>query len=597
MVFAFLIYKYHGVGIMKSRIYFILCILFLATIKTIAQVIYVDSDATGANNGTSWVDAFIYLQDALDIAASADDIWVAEGIYYPDEDKDADHINNDNTETFQMIDGVDMLGGFDPEIGEDELFERDPDNNETILNGDQDQSGTKNSNDAANVVRGADNAILDGFTIKNGYANTSSIFNGGGMYNSYASPTVINCKFISNKSYYGGGGMFNDYSNPTVSLCEFLENSTIYIGSGAGLLLSNASSTVNINHCTFVDNQATAHGGGISIEWGTTADITISNCTFKGNSAPSYGGGLWNYGANSKIIKCTFDDNNSETGGAVDTRGGNPEFKNCVFINNEASTWGGALNAYISNPSIVHCSFSQNSAGSGNDGLGSYDCSPEITNSIFWGSDDQIGHGGNGTLTVTYSDIQQASGIFSGIGNINDDPSFVNSTDLHLTSSSYCLGAGADLGVLEDRDGNLRPRPVGTNPDMGAYEYAPIILPDLTVFLEGPYSGGQLTTTLNSNLPLSQPFNLAPWNYGGKESISSIPENITDWILLELRSDSQSSSMIVRKAAFLKNDGSVVETDGSSSISFDDVASGDYFVVVYHRNHLPIMSSAKILVE
>ena len=49
-----------------------------------ARIIYVDDDASGANNGTSWVDAYNYLQDALVSASSGDEIRVAQGTYTPD---------------------------------------------------------------------------------------------------------------------------------------------------------------------------------------------------------------------------------------------------------------------------------------------------------------------------------------------------------------------------------------------------------------------------------------------------------------------------------------------------------------------------------
>ena len=139
---------------------------------------------------------------------------------------------------------------------------------------------------------------------------------------------------------------------------------------------------------------------------------------------------------------------------------------------------------------------------------------------------------------------------YIGIGRLIAEPDFVSSTDLHLTSSSNCLGVATDLGITEDRDGNLRPKPAGTNPDMGAYEYAPIILPDLTIYLEGPYNAGQMNTTINSSLPKTQPYNTSPWNYGGQESVNSIPQNVIDWVLVELRSDTQLSSRVTRKQSF-----------------------------------------------
>lgn len=49
----------------------------------------VDQAATGANNGTTWADAYVHLRDALDFASDplneVTELWVAAGTYYPDE--------------------------------------------------------------------------------------------------------------------------------------------------------------------------------------------------------------------------------------------------------------------------------------------------------------------------------------------------------------------------------------------------------------------------------------------------------------------------------------------------------------------------------
>ena len=50
-----------------------------------SQIIYVDADAPGADNGSSWTDAYLYLQEALHEASSGDIIRVAEGIHKPHE--------------------------------------------------------------------------------------------------------------------------------------------------------------------------------------------------------------------------------------------------------------------------------------------------------------------------------------------------------------------------------------------------------------------------------------------------------------------------------------------------------------------------------
>ncbi|MEZ5196305.1 MAG: hypothetical protein R2764_07890 [Bacteroidales bacterium] len=61
---------------------------------------------------------------------------------------------------------------------------------------------------------------------------------------------------------------------------------------------------------------------------------------------------------------------------------------------------------------------------------------------------------------------------------------------------------------------------------------------NLNAMLEGPFFSGQMTPWLNvyGVIPFNQPYNQAPWNYSGTESVASIPNNdIIDWVLVELR--------------------------------------------------------------
>ncbi len=123
----------------------------------------------------------------------------------------------------------------------------------------------------------------------------------------------------------------------------------------------------------------------------------------------------------------------------------------------------------------------------------------------------------------------------------------------------------------------------------------PATLANLRVFLEGPYvSGGDsMTTSLlqNSAIPLSHPYGGAPWNYAGTDTVKAVPDSIVDWLLVELRSNQTTVS--AQRTAFLKRDGSIVDLNGTSPVTFN-VADGFYYVVIYHRNHLAIMTADSI---
>ncbi|MBN1340483.1 MAG: hypothetical protein JXA03_14230 [Bacteroidales bacterium] len=127
---------------------------------------------------------------------------------------------------------------------------------------------------------------------------------------------------------------------------------------------------------------------------------------------------------------------------------------------------------------------------------------------------------------------------------------------------------------------------------------------DITVYLEGPFNGSGMNTSLNSAgyIPFQQPFNTSPWNYNGSEQASPIPNsNVVDWVLVELRETTGSAitatsdSVIARQAAFLLNDGSVVGADGSSLLNFTGSIDDNLFAVIWSRNHLGVMSQNALL--
>ena len=109
------------------------------------------------------------------------------------------------------------------------------------------------------------------------------------------------------------------------------------------------------------------------------------------------------------------------------------------------------------------------------------------------------------------------------------------------------------------------------------------------VFLQGPFNTNSMNTNLSQNslLPNTQPFNTAPWNYNGSESLGSgSTSSYVDWVLVELRNSSNPTQVVARKAAILKNDGSLLNTDGNIGVPFSNLQAGSYYIAVFHRNHL-----------
>jgi hypothetical protein len=95
-------------------------------------------------------------------------------------------------------------------------------------------------------------------------------------------------------------------------------------------------------------------------------------------------------------------------------------------------------------------------------------------------------------------------------------------------------------------------------------------------------------------IPLSQPYDTAPWNYTGSEFVASIPAGVVDWVLVEVRSGTAAATTVGRRAAFIRSDGTIVDVDGSSPVLFGGISTGSYYLVLRHRNHLAVMSAAAV---
>lgn len=414
--------------------------LFLAPAAQGQTIWYVDDDAPAGGAGTSWGTAFEYIQDALLNALPGDTIKVAQGVYRPDQG--ATQILDDRFSTFQLINGVEILGGYGG------LTEPDPDERdivafETILSGDIGDPGVFEY-DSFHVTTGSgtdETAVLDGFTIIDGYGDDDDPphDSGGGMLNVSGSPTVRNCTFWNNAAWYGGGMANLQGSSPIVRHCTFNEN----IGGYGQGMYNGAGSNPAVTHCRF-----TGHS------WDA-----------------AYGGGMANDESSPMVVNCLFGDNYAYEGGGFHCAGGSsPTLINCAFVNNRDAVVGTAIVSWDSVLALVNCTFS------GNDPEGLYLDGSSVTmdNCILWENESPhvvLGDWTPATLSVNYSDlaggqagitVAPGSTLTWGAGNIDSDPLFADpdgadddpltwdDNDYRLSAGSPCTDAADDMVVWAD---------------------------------------------------------------------------------------------------------------------------------------------------
>jgi len=160
----------------------------------------------------------------------------------------------------------------------------------------------------------------------------------------------------------------------------------------------------------------------------------------------------------------------------------------------------------------------------------------------------------------------------------------------------YLTGYGYIAEGLESIWDDFAPDDWNTVIDLNNYSEKKFL--DITVFLEGSFNGSTMNTKLNPEfLPVDQPYLSLPWMYTGLESIDVLPDtNIVDWVLIELRDAADAPSAykdtkISRQVAWLLSDGSVMALDGVSSPAFTCSPENQLFAVVWHRNHLGVISA------
>ncbi len=476
-------------------------------------IVYVDCDATGADDGTSWENAFVTLQDALASAPAGSEIRVAEGTYRADS-------------MFEVKSGQAVLGGF-AGVGAPSPNLRAIVGQPTILSGDLngddadvpdvaqfDGEPTRSENSPAIVsLQSGDNTVFSGFTVQGAQRSAFETFafavNGGSptisdcvfkdntsptVWNRSGSPSYTNCAFQHNY----GAGMHNDHNtSPLVKNCAFSDNT----GEGGGM--RNISSNPTVDSCTFSGNRSmytSCNGGGIYSYEGT---LIVTNCTFNANKGMGMGagGGLYVSKCASTVSNCRFTGNAAHVGGGLYSDGGSPTVNDCTFIGNSATSAAGGMYTcagstvtnctfngnysalegggmvVLDGSTVTNCTLSGNSAGEGG-GMTTYG-SPAVTNCIIWANTgDQI-LSINPDPTLSHCCVQ---GGWSGPGDNNTDEDPQLDADGRLSAGSPCIDAGDNAAVTDSTDLAGDPRIVDGDGDgaaivdMGAYEFqAPMI--------------------------------------------------------------------------------------------------------------------------
>ena len=352
------------------------------------KIIYVDKTAMGANDGSSWQNAFIDLQKAIFSAGNKDSIFISQGEYLPTTTKI-------RSKSFNLANSITILGGFKGGIVNS--FERNTGKYPTILSG---NIGAKDSTDNCyNVIKiiGLDvEANIDGITITEGNANipTSTTYSdaqGGGVYIKGNSNTTIhfnNCRILSNTSASFGGGVnissTNGISFPdvTFSKCIF-ENNRSLLGGAVSATGINNSNKILFSNCDFNNNYAKIGAAVHLDDAGLKTSIKIFKCNFISNSiiddSGGSGGGIrfsqGNFGTEMLIDSTNFIRNeaNDEGGGLaiysnINTVA-NVQIKNSRFIDNKAINGqqivvsqlsNGVQTAKLPKIQIINCIFDDN---------------------------------------------------------------------------------------------------------------------------------------------------------------------------------------------------------------------------------------------
>lgn len=375
--------------------------------------IYVKANATGANNGSSWANAYTSLGAALVASTNNSQIWVAAGTYKPDRDSLGNFTpSNSRNKVFRLKNGVSLYGGF---VGTETLLaQRNVATNLTILSGDIGVIGTIDDNVYSILVARdlSTSTRLDGVTVTlaRGFLSGSAL----DMVNCAMNLTVANCIFSKNIGGLDSGGAIgcDIYSGLTVNNTTFNTNSAFEYGGAIFCSGANAALCLKLTGCTFDDNSA-ANGGGIATALKTIAlncdftenKVSASRVVFLGNLTPlgGNGGGIYIQNdlelTNCNLVLCsalTLEIGMNVLGGAIYQKEGSITLNGCGIAGNflyanSTGTYGSGAGIYtqgmgdcIINGCLFYLNKAEAQAAVGGGGFYCVNKNMSFTNSIFY---------------------------------------------------------------------------------------------------------------------------------------------------------------------------------------------------------------------
>ncbi len=347
-----------------------------------AAVVHVDADAGPGGDGETWQTAYRFLQDGLARAAGIPEpsveIRIAGGTYRPDRDEMRPNGSHRRTDTFTLLDGVTLRGGY-AGLGAPDPDARDVVLYETVLSGDLGANDgpnffgyLENSYHVVTAIDVGPTAVLDGITVASGHANgTPGIDDvGAGVLCYRGAPTFNECIIRANLTAFQGGGVqCRDGSAPRFTNCELSGNRALDNG---GAMYNGASSPIMVD-CAFRFNTGRIYAGGVCNR--DLSNARFERCEFFANFAAedeSLGGGggaMVNASSHPDVIDCTFTSNAALFGkggamvnepGLVPELGGSAPIVTGSTFGGNVAMLGGAIYNEESDPLTVGCAFTAN---------------------------------------------------------------------------------------------------------------------------------------------------------------------------------------------------------------------------------------------